>query len=184
VRVPCPARADTCYPYGDPRIIAGTGTCALELAQDAGPLDTVVVPVGGGACCRARRSRCGRYRPRRRIVGVELEASPDVQQSLLAGRRVTVPISPSIAEGQLLDTPGGATFGVIASLVDEIVTVADAEILDAVRLLFERAKLVVEPSGGSAVAAVLAGRLRGDPLGIVLSGLNISAERFAELIGP
>jgi threonine dehydratase len=107
-----------------------------------------------------------------------------VQQSLLAGRRVTVPISPSIAEGQLLDTPGGITFGVIASLVDEIVTVADAEILDAVRLLFERAKLVVEPSGGSAVAAVLAGRLRGDPLGIVLSGLNISAERFAELIGP
>ena len=93
-----------------------------------------------------------------------------------------MPISPSIADGQLLETPGEITFGVIASLVDEIVTVTDAEILAAMRLLFERAKLVVEPSGASALAAVLAGRVHGDPIGVILSGANVSAERFAELM--
>jgi threonine dehydratase len=115
-------------------------------------------------------------------VGVEPEASPDVRRSLQAGRRVSVPIRPSIADGQLLATPGEITFEVIASLVDEIVTVTDAEILDAMRALFEHAKLVVEPSGASAFAAALAGRVHGDPMGILLSGANVSAERFAELI--
>ena len=93
-----------------------------------------------------------------------------------------MPIRPSIADGQLLETPGELTFEVISSMVDEIVTVSDDEIRDAMRLLFERVKLVVEPSGASAVAAVLAGRVPGDPIGIVLSGANVSAERFAELL--
>ena len=94
-----------------------------------------------------------------------------------------MPIRPSIADGQLLDVPGEITFGVIASLVDEIVTVTDAEIVSAMRLLFERTKLVVEPSGASAFAAVLAGRVHGDSIGIVLSGANVSTERFADVIG-
>jgi len=120
--------------------------------------------------------------PTTRIVGVEPEASPDMRRSVQAGERVRVPISPSIADGQLLETPGEITFGVIASLVDEIVTVSDAEIIDAIRLLFERAKLVVEPSGASAFAAVLAGRVRDDSIRVVLSGANVSAERFGELV--
>jgi threonine dehydratase len=93
-----------------------------------------------------------------------------------------VPIRPSIADGQLLEAPGEINFEVIAAEVDEIVTVSDAEIVEAMRLLFERAKLVVEPSGASAFAAVLAGRVQGDPIGVVLSGSNVSAERFAELV--
>ena len=105
-----------------------------------------------------------------------------MQRSVGAGERVSVPISRSIADGQLLETPGEITFGVIASLVDEIVTVTDAEILDAMRLLFERAKLLVEPSGASAFAAVLAGHVRDDSIGVILSGANVSAERFAELM--
>ncbi len=176
-------RASIVHPYDDTRVIAGAGTCALELAQDAEPLGTVVVPVGGGGLLSGTAIALRAVSPATRIIGVEPEASPDVQQSLLAGRRVTVPIRPSIADGQLLTTPGEITFGVIASLVDEIVTVTDAEILDAVRLLFEQAKLVVEPSGASAFAAVLAGRVHADPIGIVLSGSNVSAQRFAELIG-
>lgn len=174
--------ASIVHPYDDPRVIAGAATCALELAQAAGPLGTVVVPVGGGGLLSGSAISLRSVSPATRIVGVEPEASPDMQGSLRAGQRVRVPISPSIADGQLLETPGEITFGVIAALVDEIVTVSDAEIIDAMRLLFERAKLVVEPSGASAFAAVLAGRVRDDSIGVVLSGANVSAERFAELM--
>jgi threonine dehydratase len=176
-------RASVVHPYDDPRVIAGAATCALELAEDAGPLSTVVVPVGGGGLISGTAIALRSVSPATRIVGVEPEASPDVQRSFQAGKRVRVPIRPSVADGQLLESPGEITFEVIASLVDEIVTVSDAEILDAMRLLFERAKLVVEPSGASAFAAALAGRVRGESMAIMLSGANISAQRFAELMG-
>ncbi len=174
--------ASIVHPYDDPRVIAGAATCALELAQDAEPLATVIVPVGGGGLLSGSAISLRSVSPATRIVGVEPEASPDLHRSLRAGKRIRVPISPSIADGQLLEMPGEITFGVIASLVDEIVTVTDAEIIDAMRLLFERAKLVVEPSGASAFAAVLAGRVRDESIGVVLSGANVSAERFAELM--
>jgi threonine dehydratase len=174
--------ASIVHPYDDPRVIAGAGTCALELAKDAGPLGTVVVPVGGGGLLSGSAISLRALSGARRIVGVEPEASPDVQSSVRAGKRVAVPISPSIADGQLLEIPGEITFGVIAELVDEIVTVSDDEIIAAMRLLFERTKLVVEPSGASAFAAVLAGRVRDDSIGVVLSGGNVSAERFASLM--
>jgi threonine dehydratase len=171
------------HPYDDPRVIAGAATCALELVQEAGALATVVVPVGGGGLISGSAISLRAVSPAVRIVGVEPEASPDTQRSLCAGSRVSVPITSSIADGQLLETPGELTFEVIASKVDEIVTVSDDEIRDAMRLLFERAKLVVEPSGASAFAAVLAGRVDGDPIGVVLSGANVSSQRFAELLG-
>jgi threonine dehydratase len=174
--------ASIVHPYDDPRVIAGAATCALELAQDAQPLGTVVVPVGGGGLLSGSAISLRSLSAATRIVGVEPEASPDMQRSVSAGQRVTVPISPSIADGQLLETPGEITFAVIAQLVDEIVTVSDAEIIGAMRLLFERAKLVVEPSGASAFAAVLAGRVRDPSIGVILSGANVSAERFAELM--
>jgi threonine dehydratase len=174
--------ASIVHPYDDPRVIAGAGTCALELAQDAEPLATVVVPVGGGGLLSGSAISLRSVTPSIRIVGVEPSASPDVHRSVQSGERVKVPISPSIADGQLLETPGEITFGVIAALVDEIVTVTDAEILDAMRLLFERTKVVTEPSGASAFAAVLAGRVRDDSIGVILSGANVSAARFAELM--
>jgi threonine dehydratase len=176
--------ASVVHPYDDPRVIAGAATCALELAQDAGLLSTVVVPVGGGGLLSGSAISLRSISPSTRIVGVEPEASPDMQRSVLAGKRIAVPISPSIADGQLLETPGEITFGVISRLVDEIVTVSDAEIIDAMRLLFERAKVVAEPSGASAFAAVLAGRVQGGSIGVVLSGANVSAERFAGLVAP
>ncbi|MBV8997505.1 MAG: threonine/serine dehydratase [Solirubrobacterales bacterium] len=174
--------ASIVHPYDDPRVIAGAATCALELAQDAPPLATVVVPVGGGGLLSGSAIALRSVSRATRIVGVEPEASPDMHRSLRAGKRITVPISRSIADGQLLETPGEITFGVIASLVDDIVTVSDAEIIDAMRLLFERVKLVVEPSGASAFAAVLAGQVRDESIGVVLSGANVSAERFAALM--
>jgi threonine dehydratase len=174
--------ASVVHPYDDPWVIAGAGTCALEMVQDAGPLATVVVPVGGGGLLSGSAISLRAVSPATRIIGVEPEASPDVQRSFQAGTRLRVPIRPSIADGQLLDTPGEITFGVIASLVDEIVTVTDAQIVDAMRLLFERAKLVAEPSGASAFAAVLAGHIHGDPTGVILSGANVSAERFRDLL--
>lgn len=170
------------HPYDDPRVIAGAATCALEMAQEAGTLSTAAVPVGGGGLISGSAISLRSLSPATRIVGVEPEASPDTQQSLRAGRRVTVPIRASIADGQLLDIPGEITFRVISAMVDEIVTVSDAEIRDAMRLLFERTKLVVEPSGASALAAVLAGRVAGDSIGVVLSGGNVSAQRFSELL--
>ncbi len=174
--------ASIVHPFDDPRVIAGAATCALELVSDVESLTTVVVPVGGGGLLSGSAISLRAVSPSTRIVGVEPEASPDMQRSFQAGKRVTVPIRSSIADGQLLETPGEITFGVIASLVDEIVTVSDPEIVDAMRLLFERAKLVVEPSGASAFAAVLAGRVRGDSIGVILSGANVSAARFCELM--
>jgi threo-3-hydroxy-L-aspartate ammonia-lyase len=174
--------ASIVHPYDDPRVIAGAATCALELAQDAEPLATVVVPVGGGGLLSGSAISLRSISPSTRIVGVEPEASPDMRRSFQAGQRVRVPISPSIADGQLLETPGEITFGVISSLVDEIVTVTDVEIIEAMRVLFERAKVVAEPSGATAFAAVLAGHVRDESIGVVLSGANVSAERFGELI--
>jgi threonine dehydratase len=174
--------ASIVHPYDDPRVIAGAATCALELVQDAGQLEAVAVPVGGGGLISGSAISLRALSPGTRIVGVEPEASPDTQRSLAAGKRIRVPIHRSIADGQLLETPGEITFEVISSLVDEVVTVSDSEIVEAMRLLFERAKLVVEPSGASAFAAVLAGRVGGDPIGVVLSGANVSAQRFGELM--
>jgi threonine dehydratase len=175
--------ASIVHPYDDPRVIAGAGTCALELVQDAGRLGSLVVPVGGGGLISGSAISLRAVSPHTRIIGVEPAASPDTQRSLEAGTRMSIPIQPSIADGQLLESPGEITFGVITSLVDEIVTVTDAEIVAAMRVLFERTKLVVEPSGASAFAAVLAGRVQGDRIGVILSGANVSAERFCDLMG-
>jgi threonine dehydratase len=121
--------------------------------------------------------------PRARVVGVEPEASDDVTRSLQAGERVTVEVRRTIADGQQLRTPGERTWPVIDSLVDDAVTVSDDEIVVAMRLLFERVKVVAEPSGASALAALLAGRiaLRGGTVGIVISGGNVDTARFASL---
>jgi threonine dehydratase len=170
------------HAYDDPRIMAGAGTCGLELVQDAEDLDAVVVPCGGGGLLSGSLVAVKGLSPGCRVVGVEPEASPDVRRSLAAGARVSVDIGRSICDGQLLATPGALTWRVISSLVDDVVTVSDDEVRDAMRLLFERGKLVAEPSGASALAAVLAGRIAGDRVGVILSGANVDAWRFAELL--
>ena len=173
------------HPYDDPHIIAGAGTTAVELLEDKGELDLLVVCTGGGGllagCALAAKARF----PDIRIIGVEPEASDDWQRSLRAGERVTVTVGKTIADGQQLPRPGELNFRVAQPLLADIVTVSDAEIIAAMTLLFERCKLVCEPSGATALAALLAGHIdvRGLRVGVTLSGGNIDAARFVEILG-
>ncbi|MFE2376815.1 pyridoxal-phosphate dependent enzyme [Streptomyces sp. NPDC059398] len=172
-------------PYEHPHIIAGQGTAALELIEEAGELDALVVPVGGGGLMAGSATAAKGLDGRIRVIGVEPEAGDDTKRSLEAGRRVSIPVPRTIADGQAADIPGELTFSVNQRLVDGIELVTDDQIRDAMRFAFERLKIVIEPSGATGLAALLAGRI--DPLprrvGVIISGGNIGAQRFAELCG-
>lgn len=172
-------------PYEHPHVIAGQGTAALELIEEAGDLDALVVPVGGGGLIAGSATAAKGLLPDVRVIGVEPEAGDDTKRSLEAGRRVSVPVPRTIADGQAADVPGELTFSINRRLLDGIALVDDDRIREAMRFAFERLKTVVEPSGASALAALLAHRV--DPLprrvGVILSGGNIGAQRFAELLG-
>jgi threonine dehydratase len=172
-------------PYEHPHVMAGQGTAALELLEEAGELDALLAPVGGGGLIAGSATALKGLRPGIRVVGVEPEAGDDTKRSLEAGRRVEIPVPRTIADGQALHTPGELTFSVNRRLVDGIVLVSDDEIRAAMRFAFERLKIVVEPSGATPLAALLAGRVDGLPrrVGVIVSGGNIDAARFAELCG-
>jgi threonine dehydratase len=173
-------------PYDDPWVIAGQGTTALELCEDVDDLDVLVVCTGGGGLTAGCAVAATALRPGIRVIGVEPEAGDDTRRSLAAGHRVRIEVGRTIADGQQAPTPGELTFPILQALVDDVVTVSDAEIATAMRMLFERCKLVVEPSGASALAAVLAGRVEvaGRRVGVTLSGGNIDPERFAAIVAP
>lgn len=170
-------------PFDHWDVIAGQGTVAAELFDEVGDLDLLVVCVGGGGLI----SGCATVAADRGtpVVGVEPEAGDDVKQSLETGRIVTIATPRTIADGQQTTSPGEKTFAVISERVDSIVTVTDEAIIDTMRFVFERMKVVVEPSGASALAAIRAGSLdvAGRRVGVTISGGNVSAERFAELLG-
>jgi threonine dehydratase len=173
------------HPYDNLHVMAGQGTTALELLEDAGQLDLLLVCVGGGGLLAGCATAVDGLAPDTRVIGVEPEAGDDTKRSFAAGERVRIDVPRTIADGQQLPIPGELTFPVNQRLVDEIVTVSDAEIVDAMRLLFERAKTVTEPSGACAFAALLAGKVEaaGLRVGVTLSGGNVTAARFAELMG-
>ncbi|MFI5972463.1 pyridoxal-phosphate dependent enzyme [Streptomyces sp. NPDC051452] len=171
-------------PYDHPHVIAGQGTAALELLEETGPLDALVVPVGGGGLVAGSAITAKALHPGTRIIGVEPEESDDTKRSLESGTRVTVPVPHTIADGQALPTPGKITFAINQRLVDAVTLVSDAEIVDAMRFAFERLKIVLEPSGATGLAALLAGRLDPAPrIGVIASGGNIDTARFARLVG-
>ena len=168
-------------PYDDPLVMAGQGTAALELLQDAGSLDLIVVPVGGGGLAAGTATVAAARGVR--VVGVEPEASDDTRQSLARGERVAIDVPRTIADGLQVTVPGALTFEVNRRLLHGIVTVADSELVDAMRFAFDRLKLVLEPSGAAGLAALLTGRIEAPPrVGVVLSGGNVGAERFRELV--
>jgi len=171
------------HPYDDERIMAGQGTATLELIEDGGALDLLLVPVGGGGLIAGSATAATGLCPDCAVVGVEPEAGDDTARSLAAGERVRVPVGATIADGQQIDTPGARTFPVIRERVAAVVTVSDAEIVAAMRFAFERLKLVLEPSGASALAALLAGKVdtEGRRTGVILSGGNVDVQRFREL---
>jgi threonine dehydratase len=168
-------------PYDDPLVMAGQGTAALELLEDAGSFDALVTPVGGGGLI-AGTATIGRALGVRRIVGVEPEAGDDWRQSLARGERVRIDVPRTIADGLQTNEPGRLTWEVGQKLVDEIVTVTDEQIVEAMRFAFERLKLVVEPSGAVGIAAVLQGLAGAGRIGVIVSGGNVGAKRFAELL--
>jgi threonine dehydratase len=173
------------HPFDDPRVMAGQGTLVAELVNDAGDLDVLVVPVGGGGLISGCATAATALSQSIRIVGVEPEASDDVARSLQAGERRRVKVAPTIADGQQTESPGDRTWPVIQALVDEVHTVTDAEILDAMRFCFERLKLVVEPSGATALAALMSGsvEIAGERVGVVLTGGNADPAVFARALG-
>jgi threonine dehydratase len=172
-------------PYEHPLVMAGQGTAALELLEDVPDIDVLLAPVGGGGLIAGCATAAKALRPEIRVIGVEPAAGDDTRRSLEAGERVRIPVPRTIADGQQADIPGELTFAVNRELLDTIVTVSDPEILDAMAFLFDRMKLVTEPSGASAAAALLAGHVpetAGARIGVVISGGNVGAARFAELM--
>jgi len=169
-------------PYDDPLVMAGQGTTALELIEAVPDLDVLVVPVGGGGLIAGCATAAKALRPGIRVVGVEPEAGDDTRRSLAAGERVNRGVPTTIADGLQAAVPGELTFAVNRRLVDDVVTVSDDEILDAMEFLFDRMKLVTEPSGAVGIAALLAGRLGTGTTGVVISGGNVGAARFAALL--
>lgn len=170
-------------PYDDPLVMAGQGTAALELLEQAPGLDLLVVPVGGGGLIAGCATAAKGLQPGIRVVGVEPQAGDDTARSLAAGERVRVDVPRTIADGLGAAIPGALTFEVNRELVDAVVTVSDAEIVDAMAFLFDRLKLVTEPSGAVGVAALLAGRVEpAGRVGVVVSGGNVGVARFAELV--
>ena len=174
-------------PYDHPHVIAGQGTAALELLEETGELDALVVPVGDGGLIAGSAITAKALRPGSRVVGVDPEEGDDTRRSLESGARVTVPVPRTIADGQAVPTPGDLTFSINRRLVDGVALVSDEEIVEAMRFAFERLKIVLEPSGATGLAALVTGRL-GVParrIGVIASGGNIGTRRFAELIsGP
>ncbi|WP_030674762.1 threo-3-hydroxy-L-aspartate ammonia-lyase [Streptomyces cellulosae] len=170
-------------PYEHPHVMAGQGTAALELLEEAGELGALMAPVGGGGLIAGCATAAKGLNAAIRVIGVEPEAGDDTRRSLEAGRRVTIPVPRTIADGQAAETPGELTFSVNRRLVDEIALVSDDEIREAMRFAFERLKIVIEPSGATPLAALLAGRAGTLPhrVGVIVSGGNIDAERFAQL---
>jgi len=168
-------------PYDDPLIMAGAGTVALELIEEVGVVDTLVVPVGGGGLI-AGSATIAKELGVGRVVGVEPEAGDDWRRSFAAGERVEIDVPRTIADGLQTHVPGLLTWEVASRLVDEIVTVSDAQIVEAMRFAFERLKLVIEPSGAVGIAAVRAGLVPGGRTGVIVSGGNVDADRFAELL--
>jgi len=171
-------------PYDDPAIIAGQGTVALELIEDAGPLDALLVCLGGGGLMAGSCLAATALSPGVRVYGVEPEAGDDWVRSWAADRIVSIPVPKTIADGQQTQAPGELTWPIVRSIAAGIVTVTDDEIRATMRFAFERLKLVLEPSGASALAALLFEKVdvRGTRVGVTLSGGNVDPAAFAACI--
>ncbi len=174
----------TIAPYDDPRIIAGAGTAALELGEEIGTLDALVLAVGGGGLLSGSAIALHDRSPDAALWGVEPEAGNDFQRSLAAGERVSIPVPQTIADGLQTTSPGKLTFEIARAHGARIATVSDDDLRSAMRFACERLKIVLEPSGAAALAALLAGRIEvaGKNVGIILTGGNIDAARFAAAI--
>jgi threonine dehydratase len=171
-------------PFDDAAVIAGAGTTAYELLGETGALDALFVCTGGGGLLSGCALAATVLAPQIAIYGVEPEAGDDWVRSLGAGHPITIPVPDTICDGMQTQAPGSLTFPIVQALCAGVVTVSDEEVREAMRFAFARLKLVVEPSGAAALAAVLTGRVdvRGKRVGVTISGGNVDASTFARLI--
>ena len=172
-------------PFDHPHVIAGQGTAARELFQEVGDLDLLLVPCGGGGLLSGSALSARALSPRCRVVGVEPEAGDDATRSFRTGTLQTVDNPRTIADGARTASLGQLTFPLVRALVSDMVTVSDADLVQAMRFVWERMKLVVEPTGVLGLAAALSGKVRveGRRVGVVLSGGNVDLDQAAQLLG-
>jgi threonine dehydratase len=171
-------------PFDHPHVMAGQGTAALELIEEVGPLDALLVCVGGGGLIAGSAVAAKHLLPDIDVYGVEPEAGNDTQQSLQRGEIVHIATPRTIADGAQTQSSGQLTFPVIRSLVKGVLTVSDAQLVQTMRFFASRMKLVVEPTGCLGAAALLEGAidLRGKRVGVIVSGGNVDVERYAALL--
>ena len=171
-------------PFDHLPVMAGQGTAALELIEDTGPLDALIVCAGGGGFLSGCAVAAKHLLPRIEVFGAEPARGNDMQQSLRAGKIISIDVPRTICDGQQTQAVGKHPFEVIQALVRGVLTATDPQVVDAMRFVFERMKLVLEPSGACALAALMNHReqFRGRRVGITLSGGNIGLERFVALV--
>ncbi len=171
-------------PYDDEAIIAGQGTAALEFFEDVPELDVLLVCTGGGGLLAGCALAAAELRPEAAVYGVEPAAGDDFAQSFARGERVEIPVPDTIADGQQTTSPGLLTFPIVKRLCAGILTATDDELRATMRFAFERLKLVLEPSGACALAALLHGRIdaAGKRVGVILSGGNVDPALFASVL--
>ena len=171
-------------PYDHPLIMAGQGTAALELVEEVGEMDWLLLPVGGGGLLSGCTVAATSLLPKIKIVGVETETSNDWELSMAAGQPVRIPPPDTIADGMRTQQPGALTFPIVQRLAQGVMTVSDDEVKDAVRFLLLRLKLLVEPTGAVPAALLFSGRLdlRGQRVGVILSGGNADPGLLAQIL--
>jgi threonine dehydratase len=172
-------------PYDHPHVVAGQGTAAKELIEDAGPLDWLFVCCGGAGLLSGCAIAAGALAPGCRVVGVEPEAGDDATRSFRTKTLQSVHNPDTIADGARTPSLGKITFPLVLALVHDMMTVSDRELLDAMLYLWERMKIVVEPTGALAAAGLFKGahEVRGKRVGVVISGGNVDLKAICKLLG-
>ena len=171
-------------PFNHPHVIAGQGTAAKELLEETGPLDALLVPCGGAGLLSGCAIAAKHLAPGCKVIGVEPEAGDDVTRSFREKRIVKIDVPDTIADGARTQAPGDLTFPLVLQYVDAMLTVSDGELLDAMFYLWEKLRVLVEPTGSLAACAILAGKVSfpGRRVGIVLSGGNVDLRWAAETL--
>lgn len=168
-------------PYNHPDIIAGQGTAALELLEERPDLDAIIAPVGGGGLMSGTCIASRGLKPDIRIIGAEPRGADDAARSLAAGKLIPQTAPDTIADG-LLTSLGELTWAILRDHVERIITVSDEQIITAMRLVWERMKIIVEPSAATAVAVTLSDEFRAlkglEAVGVILSGGNVDLDKL------
>jgi len=185
-RVSAQTGATIVHPFDDLRVAAGQGTAAIELLEDAADLDFILCPVGGGGLLCGTAVAAKALHPRIRVIGVEPELADDVAQSFRAGKRISIPTPATIADGLRTNCTGEKNFPIIQQYVDDIVTVSEESIVAAMRELWQKLRIVIEPSAAVPFAAIREGKLpaTGKRIGLILTGGNVDLNTLPWMASP